>query len=351
MHYSNECMAEKQTMNFFDDFIKFQSLPSVADVRILTSGGLSIPAHSSILASVSPVLDKILDRPQKRRNSPEKLIPILGVPCNAVVAFVRFLYLSRCVDEDLARYGLHLLVLSHVYSVPHLKRACARALAGQLTAENVVDVLQLARQCDAPYLNVKCLKLLAEDFGTVEKTEGWKFLQDHDPLLELELLQFLDEAESRQRRRMRNRQDQSLYLQLSEAMECLQHICTEGCTNVGPSDKEPDTRKGPCKKFSTCSGLQLLIRHFATCKKRVRGRCSHCKRMWQLLRLHSSICDQPDPCKVPLCRQLKLRMQLEKKGEDGRWRLLVRKVVSAKAISTLSKRKRDEEPDKAWIMG
>lgn len=102
---------------------------------------------------------------------------------------------------------------------------------------------------------------------------------------------------------MRNRKYQRLYLQLNEAMECLEHIFTEGCTHVGPHDMEPHKKKGPCTSFSTCCrGLQLLIRHFVTCKKKVPGGCSHCKRMWQLFRLHSSLCDQPESCKVPLCR-------------------------------------------------
>ena len=45
-------------------------------------------------------------------------------------------------------------------------------------------------------------------------------------------------------------------------------------------------------------------------------------------------------------RQFKLKAQGEKKGEDSRWKLLVRKVVSANAMSSLSlpKRKREEEP-------
>ena len=40
-----------------------------------------------------------------------------------------------------------------------------------------------------------------------------------------------------------------------------------------------------------------------------------------------------------------MKAQQVKKGDDARWRLLVRKVVSAKAISSLSlpKRKREEE--------
>lgn len=44
-------------------------------------------------------------------------------------------------------------------------------------------------------------------------------------------------------------------------------------------------------------------------------------------------------------RQIQLRMQQEKKKDDPRWKLLARKVASAKVISSLSlpKRKRDED--------
>ncbi|KAL6319647.1 hypothetical protein AAG906_026678 [Vitis piasezkii] len=315
------------------------------DVYIVTSGGLRIPANASVLASVSPVLENILDRPRKYRRS-EKIIPILGVPCDAVLAFVRFLYSSRCTDDEMETYGIHLLALSHVFLVPQLKQRCTKGLAKRLTNDNVVDVLQLARLCDAPDLYIKCMRLISDHFKTVEKTEGWMFLQDHDPHLELEIMQFMEESESRKKRSRRRREERCLYLQLSEAMECLEHICTEGCTSVGPYHLEPTTKKGPCGKFSTCHGLQMLIKHFGTCKKRVNGGCSRCKRMWQLLRLHSSICDQTDLCRVPLCRQFKLKAQVVKKGEDARWKLLVRKVVSAKAMSSLSlpKRKREEEP-------
>lgn len=93
------------------------------------------------------------------------------------------------------KYGIHLLALSHVYLVPQLKQRCTRALIRRLTAESVVDVLQLARLFDAPDLYIKCLKLVHAHFKSVEATEGWKFLQNHDPWLELEILRFMDEAE------------------------------------------------------------------------------------------------------------------------------------------------------------
>ena len=84
-------------------------------------------------------------------------------------------------------------------------------------------------------------------------------------------------------------------------MEALVHICRDGCRTIGPHDKDLDENQGPCN-FPACKGLESLVRHFAACKTRVPGGCVHCKRMWQLLELHSRMCSEPDICKVPLCR-------------------------------------------------
>ncbi|PKI66636.1 hypothetical protein CRG98_012978 [Punica granatum] len=221
------------------------------------------------------------------------------------------------------KYDIHLLALAHVYSVPQLKQRCIKGLSRRLTVENLVDVLQLSRLCNAPDLYLRCMKLVYNNF------------------------KFIDEAESRKKRTRRHREEQRLYGQLSEAMSCLEHICTDGCTSVGPPDMDSAKKREPCAQFATCHGLQLLIRHFAACQKRVKGGCSKCKRMWQLLRLHSFICDQPEACKVLLCRQFKLKAQQEKRKDDSIWKLLARKVVKAKAMSSLSqtqaKRKRSTE--------
>ncbi|PIA30353.1 hypothetical protein AQUCO_05600054v1 [Aquilegia coerulea] len=280
----------------------------------------------------------MLEQPCQNLSS-KNIIPILGVPCKAVIAFVQFLYSNSCTEEEMDRYGIHLLALSHVYAVHHLKLKCVKGLGEQLLLENVVDVLQLTRLCDAPDLYLRCMKMVSNNYIEVQKTEGWKFMQDHDPWLELEILQFLDELESWKIQRKKNREERSLYMQLSEAMECLEHICTEGCTSVGPYDRAPNQQKKPCDKFPICRALQLSIKHFATCQKRVKGGCCACKRVWQLLLLHSAICDQTGICKIPLCRQFKLKMQLEKREENGKWRLLAKKVVCAKVMSLLSSHK------------
>ncbi|KAJ6677559.1 BTB/POZ AND TAZ DOMAIN-CONTAINING PROTEIN 3-RELATED [Salix viminalis] len=54
-----------------------------------------------------------------------------------------------CYEEDeMKRFALHQLVLSHSYSVSSLKRVCIDLLEHDcLTKENVIDVLQLAHLC------------------------------------------------------------------------------------------------------------------------------------------------------------------------------------------------------------
>ncbi|KAG6494525.1 hypothetical protein ZIOFF_049557 [Zingiber officinale] len=137
------------------------NIGSSADVRILTSGKRRIPAYSRVLAAASPVLKSFLEKAETRSDGGVITISILGVPHEAV---------------------------------GWLKRACERALASHLAAEGVVDVLVLARRCDAAWLHLRCMKLIADDFAAVERTEAWRFLQEHDPCLELDILQSLQDA-------------------------------------------------------------------------------------------------------------------------------------------------------------
>ena len=96
-------------------------------------------------------------------------------------------------------------------------------------------------------------------------------------------------------------EERNVYVQLHEAMEALLHICRDGCRTIGPRDKMLNQSLGTCS-YSACKVLESLLRHFSGCKARVPGGCQHCKRMWQLLELHSRMCAEPDLCKVPLCR-------------------------------------------------
>ncbi|KAE8022708.1 hypothetical protein FH972_008489 [Carpinus fangiana] len=329
--YSNrlsECSSvPKETKDTWDKLFK-EGYGS--DVYIITEDKSYIQVHSSVLSVASPVLQNILQQAKVKNGT--RYIKIPGVPYQAVYVFTRFLYSSCYEEEEMKQFVLHLLVMSHSYSVPSLKRVCIYVLEqGWLTKENVIDVLQLARKCDAPRLSLICIRIIVRDFKTISSNEAWKVMKLSSPELEQELLECVVEADSRKQERSKKMEEKKVYFQLHEAMEALLHICRDGCRTIGPRDKVLKGSQVACG-FPACKGLETLVRHFSSCKTRVPGGCVHCKRMWQLLELHSRMCNEPDSCKVPLCRHFKEKMQQQMKKDEAKWKLLVSKVIAAKNL-------------------
>ncbi|KAL1172498.1 hypothetical protein V6Z11_A05G352400 [Gossypium hirsutum] len=332
-------VVPKETKDTWDNLFK---KGYGADVCILTNEKSCVLAHSNVLSIASPVLANVL-RLSKVKNG-MRYIKIPGVPHGAVCMFIRFLYSSCYEEEELQKFVLHLIVLSHFYSIPSLKRVCICSLEqGWLTRENVIDVLQLARNCDAPRLAFICVRMVVKNFKSISLTEGWRAMRRANPALEQELVESVVEADTRKQERQRKMEEKKVYLQLYEAMEALLHICKDGCRTIGPRDKVLKGSQGACN-FPACKGLETLVRHFSNCKTRVPGGCVHCKRMWQLLELHSRMCNEPDSCKVPLCRHFKEKMQQQSKKDETKWKVLVSKVIAAKnAVGSFSSRSKGSD--------
>ncbi|KAF2586472.1 hypothetical protein F2Q70_00034069 [Brassica cretica] len=189
-------------------------------------------------------------------------------------------------------FAMHLLVLSHVYVVPHLKRVCESQFENTLlNKENVIDVFQLALLCDAPRLGLLCHRMKLKSYEEVPTSQGWIAMKQSHPSLHKELVR-------------------SVSYELNRWMQ-------RDWSNKG---RKPHVSCG----FQTCNGLEMLLKHLAVCKLRsIPGGCSRCKRMWQLLELHSRICVDSEQCKVPLCSSFKERMKQSRKDEK-RWKLLVK---------------------------
>lgn len=322
------CCIQKETRNMWD---KLFEGGYAADVYLITEDNATVPAHFCVLSIASPVLGKFLQDAKPKNGV--RYVKIPGVPHGAVCTFIRFLYSSCYEEEDMQKFVLHLMVLSHSFVVPLLKRVCIRYLENcWLSTENVIDVLQLASKCDAPRLTFICIRMVVRDFKTVASTEGWKVMRRVNPVLEQELLESVVEADSRKQERQRKMEEKKVYLQLHKAIEALIHICKDGCSTIGPRDKMLKGSEVSCG-FSACKGIEMLVRHFFSCKARVPGGCVQCKRMWQLLELHSRMCDVPDSCNVPLCRHFKEKVRRQSKKDEAKWKLLVRKVMEAKNSS------------------
>ena len=295
-----------------------------ADVKIHTDSGIVIYAHASILGFASPVFRSMF---KKSRSKRVISIPIRGVPTEAVRIFIRFLYTSCYEQAQMEEHILSLLVLSHAFAVPKLKRECEYQLEHMLlNLDNIVDVFQLALLCDAPRLSIICHRFILTSFNAVSSSAGWKAMKESHPALEKVLLESVRQEDRRQKEKTRKLEERKIYVELYEAMEELVHICINGC-----KDKESKEDQKP-------KGLESLVRHFSGCKLRVAGGCPHCKKMWQLLELHSRLCANSNACKVPLCRKLRKRIakankKKKNKKDETKWNILARKVLRSKSIT------------------
>uniref|UniRef100_A0A1J3J7X3 BTB/POZ and TAZ domain-containing protein 5 n=1 Tax=Noccaea caerulescens TaxID=107243 RepID=A0A1J3J7X3_NOCCA len=298
-----------------------------ADVLIHTDDNGLIYAHSNVIGMASDVIRGLMK--QDKRKSHRKSISILGVPHDAVRAFIRFLYSSCYEKQDMEDFAIHLLVLSHVYVVPHLKRLCESQFENVLlNEENVIDVFQLSLLCDAPRLGLICHRMILKSFEEVSTSEGWQAMKQSHPSLHKELLRSVAYELNSLKERSRKQKEIQTYTQLYEAMEAFVHICRDGCREIGPTKSNASS----CG-FQACNGLEKLLKHLAVCKLRsIPGGCTHCKRMWQLLELHSRICVDSEQCKVPLCGNFKERMKKQSRKDEKRWKLLVKNVLSTKKI-------------------
>ncbi|CAN6268286.1 unnamed protein product [Urochloa humidicola] len=240
---------------------------SAADVRIVTSDGQTIAAHSYVLASASPVLERMIDHAW--RGASGCTIRILGVPSDAVLAFLHLLYASRAAAEDevVAAHGPQLLALAHAYRVPWLKRAAEASMSARLSPDAAVDMLKLAGLCDAPRLRAACARVAAKDFPAVEASDGWRFARRHDPALELELLQLLEQRDQRRARWARERASREACGQLADAMDSLDRIfaadapCSAaGSTGGKPCAKGGHVRAGPAAADAALRGMRAQDR-------------------------------------------------------------------------------------------
>lgn len=119
----------------------------------------------------------------------------LNVICDLILA--RFFVERSYEKEDMKEFVLHLLVLSHSYVVPQLKRLCEDHLErGMINMDNVVDIFQLALLCDASRLSFVCHRIIMRNFKDVSATEGWTAMKKSHPVLEKLLVEYLIEEDN-----------------------------------------------------------------------------------------------------------------------------------------------------------
>jgi len=107
------------------------------DMTISAEGGKDIPCHRSVLATSSPVLDRMLS--SELQEGAEARIVMYGATPEDAQAFIEYLYTGVVPPSTDA---MALLRLADMYDVPGLVHTCIQKLESTLSSANIVEVLR-----------------------------------------------------------------------------------------------------------------------------------------------------------------------------------------------------------------
>ena len=165
----------------FDAFINTENYSDVT----LCLGDEKIPAHKVILASKSPVFDKMFSTDMSESRSNEAKVPN-DIRLEVFNELLKFIYTGQV--EKLEELALEIFKAAHFYQIEDLKLICEHVLRKTFKIENAINVLILAENYDAECLKEHCVAFILKNFKMVMKTAAFKDLHKTHPHLPSELL-------------------------------------------------------------------------------------------------------------------------------------------------------------------
>nr|XP_043625398.1 BTB/POZ domain-containing protein At1g55760-like [Erigeron canadensis] len=133
------------------------------DITIWASDG-SVQAHRAVLATRSPVFDKMFTHNLKEKDSFSIDIPDISI--EACKAFLTYIYTNNTQSESFIIHRMELLKAADKYDVSDLKDACVKSLSEDIDQGNVLERLQSAYLYRLPELKGICIDHLVK-FGKI----------------------------------------------------------------------------------------------------------------------------------------------------------------------------------------
>ena len=167
----------------FKGFNTYINNKTYSDVT-LCLGDEKIPAHKVILASKSPVFDKMFSTDMVEANS--NVAKVNDIKLDVFQELLRFMYTGKV--EKINELTVDIFKAAHFYQIEHLKLLCENVLRTTLTVENAIDILKLADDHDADCLKTHCFVFITTNLNTIIKSPSFQDLHRSHPHLPLTLL-------------------------------------------------------------------------------------------------------------------------------------------------------------------
>ena len=124
---------------------------------VLVFDGQEVPCHKHILSAASSVLEAMVENNHKE--AIECKANIVELSEEAGRAFVRFMYTGEVEEALMREHASAFLAMGEMYDLTELKDLAENALVGQLTKQNMVEMISIGEFFKADGLFEAALKM------------------------------------------------------------------------------------------------------------------------------------------------------------------------------------------------
>lgn len=131
-------------------------------------GDETFPAHKIMLASVSPVFEKMFS---DQMTNIMNIIEVAETDPNIFKELLSFIYTGEVKNLQSMSFGLY--ELANKYDMPRLQLICEDYMRRLLSVDNAVFVFELADRYNSKNLKEKCIKYIDKHFSEIGNTEAF----------------------------------------------------------------------------------------------------------------------------------------------------------------------------------
>lgn len=167
--------------SLLNDFRKLINDGETADVCFLVDGK-EVYAHKAILAVRSQYFRAMLFNGHMRESSADTPAEIHDVSHSVFLKVLEYLYTDTVCDASL-QLGIHLMVASELFMLDRLKCICEDIIRGQISVDNVIDILVASHQHNALGLKEIALECILRHLSDPKIQVGLTELKSEPDLL------------------------------------------------------------------------------------------------------------------------------------------------------------------------
>ncbi len=172
--------------NALEGLKKLHQERSYSDITI-KCGEKEFEAHKAILASQSPVFNRMFETDMKEKA--DNVIEITDVDPSAMSELLAFLYTGS--TPKIGILAKELLYAACKYELPQLVQLCENELMMNLNTGNLLEMIQCADMHRALSLKIACLRMIKCHSAELFRSETWRdFKANSDKELAYEILEF-----------------------------------------------------------------------------------------------------------------------------------------------------------------